>query len=233
MALILSIDTSIDTASVCLAQNGNLIGCETNTEPKQHGSFIQKAIASLFSISKIEINELDAVSVANGPGSYTGLRVGLASAKGLCFALNKPLILINTLELLARATINRAALNNTEVSDYLFCPMIDARRLEVFTAVYNHQLENIIKPSALVLDSNALSEQLNEHKVFFSGNGSPKFKSLTKSQNADFITIEEMDKIEALSAMSEALFTNNKNNNLAYSEPFYIKDVFFAEKSKL
>ncbi len=233
MALILSIDTSIDTATICLAKEGVILGSETNTEPKQHGSFIQKAIASLLSKTKTEISELDAISVANGPGSYTGLRVGLSSAKGLCFVLNKPLLLINTLELLAQATIRRAAFNNIEVSDYLFCPMIDARRLEVFTAVYNHTLENIIKPNALVLDSNSLFEQLNERKVFFSGNGSPKFRLLTKSQNADFITIEELDKTKALASMSEITFTNIKNNNLAYSEPFYIKEVFFAEKSKL
>ena len=233
MALILSIDTSIDTATICLAKEGVLLGSETNNEPKQHGSFIQKAIVSLLSKNKTEISELDAISVANGPGSYTGLRVGLSSAKGLCFALNKPLLLINTLELLAQATIRRAASDKTDVSDCLFCPMIDARRLEVFTAVYNHQLENIIKPSALVLDSTSLAEQLNEHKVFFSGNGSPKFKLITQSPNAYFIDIDNLDKTEALASMSEINFTNIKNNNLAYSEPFYIKEVFFAEKSKL
>ena len=118
MALILSIDTSIDTAEVSLEKDGILLMSEINNEPKNHGSFLQIAIKNILSSSNTAVNTLDAVAVANGPGSYTGLRVGLASAKGLCFTLNKPLITISTLEILARTTKQQFMLNN----NYLFCP---------------------------------------------------------------------------------------------------------------
>ena len=105
MALVLSIDTSINTASVSLAMEGTLLTKEINTDTKSHGAFIQQAISKLFIDSKRKLSDLDAIAVVNGPGSYTGLRVGLATAKGLCFSLNKPLILLNTLEVLAQTII--------------------------------------------------------------------------------------------------------------------------------
>ncbi len=228
MALILSIDTSIDTAEVSLAKDGVLLMSETNDEPKNHGSFLQLAIKRILDDTNTDINTLDAIAVANGPGSYTGLRVGLASAKGLCFTLNKPLIAINTLDILAKATINQYPSNN----DYLFCPMIDARRMEVFTALYSHQLEQILLPQALILDNASLREYLETSKIVFSGNGSNKLKDIISHQNTIYSAIKSQDKIAAIIAMAQEKYSSKNFNNLAYTEPYYIKDVFFSEKSK-
>jgi tRNA threonylcarbamoyladenosine biosynthesis protein TsaB len=228
MALILSIDTSIDTADVSLARNGVLLASETNTEPKNHGSFLQLAIKRILSSTNTNINTLDAIAVANGPGSYTGLRVGLSSAKGLCFTLNRPLITISTLEILARTTRQQFMLNN----NYLFCPMIDARRMEVFTAMYNYNMDQVLPTQAMILDENSFAQQLDEKVIVFSGNGSHKLKNIINHPNALFANLETPNKIAATIAISEAKYLIKNFDNLAYSEPYYVKDVFFAEKSK-
>ena len=228
MAIILNIDTSIDTADVSLAKDGVLLMSEINSEPKNHGSFLQLAIKRILACTNTDINMLDAIAVANGPGSYTGLRVGLASAKGLCFTLNKPLLAINTLEILAKASINQFPLNK----DYLFCPMIDARRMEVFTALYNHQLEQILEPQAMILDDSSFNNQLETSKIVFLGNGSFKLKDIINHPNAIYSTIESQEKINAMITVAAENYTSKNFHNLAYTEPYYIKDVFFAEKKK-
>lgn len=228
MALILNIDTSIDSAEVSLAKDGVLLMSETNAEPKNHGSFLQIAIKNILSSTNTAVNTLDAVAVANGPGSYTGLRVGLASAKGLCFTLNKPLITISTLEILARTTKQQFVLNN----NYLFCPMIDARRMEVFTAMYNYNIDQVLPTQAMILDETSFAQQLDEQVIVFSGNGSHKLKNIINHPNALFANLETPNKIAATIAISEAKYLIKKFDNLAYSEPYYVKDVFFAEKSK-
>lgn len=228
MALILSIDTSIDTAEVSLEKDGILLMSKINDEPKNHGSFLQIAIKNILSSTNTAVNTLDAVAVANGPGSYTGLRVGLASAKGLCFTLNKPLITISTLEILARTTKQQFMLNN----NYLFCPMIDARRMEVFTAMYNFNIDQVLPTQAMILDENSFAQQLDEQVIVFSGNGSHKLNEIIKHPNALFANLETHNKILATIAIAEAKYLIKNFDNLAYSEPYYVKDVFFAEKSK-
>lgn len=133
MPLILHIDTATNYASICISKDDVVLGFEENAEQKNHASFLQPAIKAMFAKCNFNLSDIDAVAVTNGPGSYTGLRVGLASAKGLCFALNKALILLNTLQVMAAASIES---KKEEDIDILFCPMIDARRMEVFTALY-------------------------------------------------------------------------------------------------
>ena len=144
MALILNIDTSLETASVCLAKDAVAVKLLINENQRDHASWIHNAIHLALQDSGCLITELEAVAVSNGPGSYTGLRVGLATAKGLCYGLGIPLITISTLKMMATAVKHKA-------SD-LICPMIDARRMEVFTAVYNKDLLELSPAQAMIID---------------------------------------------------------------------------------
>src|SRR5262249_34686360 len=150
---------------------------------KDHAAFLQPAIQTIIQNSEFRIQNLDAISVVAGPGSYTGLRVGLASAKGLCYALNIPLITLNTLEVMAQAAINQSTDQLINQSN-LFCPMIDARRNEVFTAIYNEKLQTLIQPAALTLAENSFETFLQKQKVVFFGSGSIKWKEICKNPNA-------------------------------------------------
>ena len=221
MPLLLNIDTATEQASVCLSNNNEVLAMEISTEQKNHASFLQPAIQKVLSCVGKNLSSVDAVAVTNGPGSYTGLRVGLASAKGLCFALNKPLILINTLEVMAMAAIKETA--ETQAHS-LFCPLIDARRMEVFTALYNQALTPIIEPSAVIVDEFFMSQYLNKQPVIFSGSGAFKLKNITNHPHALFSeTVHTaIDMIEiALEKFSKQTFAN-----LAYSEPFYLKAFY-------
>ena len=190
-----------------------------NTEQKQHASFIQPALQQLLQSANASFNDIDAVSVVNGPGSYTGLRVGLATAKGICYALNKPLILINTLIVMASAAVEYC--NDRSL---LCCPLIDARRSEVFTAVYDSDLHALVAPQPMIVDSESFTIFLNEQKVFFFGSGHNKCKKIINHKNAVFGDVYyTMNHINHLSqfAYSMARFANT-----AYAEPFYTKDFF-------
>ena len=216
MPLILNIDTALETASICLAKDGKEINSAFNKEQKDHAAWLQSAISELMKVSGIDLSELNAIAVSIGPGSYTGLRVGLSSAKGLCYALNIPLITLSTLEIMAYAAKN-------EETD-LLCPMIDARRMEVFAAVYNRSLKELVKPHSLILESNSFSDLLISNKILFFGNGSKKFSSLLFHDNAIFKQISY--DATSMSNLSFNYFLCQKFANLAYIEPAYIKDFF-------
>src|SRR5206468_9976016 len=157
-----------------------------------------------------------AISISMGPGSYTGLRVGMAAAKGLCFALDIPLITINTLKLMASAAKDGAK--------HLLCPMIDARRMEVFTAVYDQELREVAAPSNLVLTENSFQSLLERHPIVFFGNGSPKFRQLTKNSQAFFK--ESRFTAANMVDLAYSSFLSGEFANLAYSEPFYGKEFY-------
>lgn len=154
MSLILNIDTSTDFATITLAEDGKVLKSISNTIQKDHAAFLHPAVNEVLQSGERKISDLDAIAVTAGPGSYTGIRVGLAAAKGLSLALNIPLITINTLLLLAKDAI----LNHTSGTDILFCPVIDARRMEVFTAVYNNTLSEILSPCTMILTNNSYDD---------------------------------------------------------------------------
>ena len=215
MALILNIDTSVNSGSVCLSRNGKSIGYLENTEPGQQASWLHKAIKQIMSEANTGLKSLNAIAVANGPGSYTGLRIGLSAAKGICYALNIPLITVNTLIMMASAVADRA--------EELICPMIDARRMEVFTALFDKHLTPVQKPKAMILKDDSFSDILKDHRILFAGNGSLKYKGISEHSNANFVdyTFSARDLVPISSKMFEAeLFTG-----LAYSEPEYLKAV--------
>src|SRR3954470_637748 len=213
MALILNIDTATDLATVGFADEHNIIAAQTSEDQKNHAAFVQSAISQLLKSYQLSLHDIDAVAVVNGPGSYTGLRVGLASAKGLCYALNKPLILLNTLEVMALASISQYPDKDT-----LHCPMIDARRMEVFTAVYSSELQPLLPPQPMILSINSFINFLQYEKVVFSGSGQQKFESIIQHSNAVFSQVSYT--IEQVNSLAQRDFSTKKFADLAYSEPF-------------
>ncbi len=219
MSLILNIDTSEATAYVNIARNGQMLHGVTNTAQKDHAAFAQKAIQEVLQKAGFSIEAVDAIAVTAGPGSYTGLRVGMATAKGLCYALNKPLIILNTLQVLTKAVL----MQQTVAPATLFCPMIDARRMEVFTAVYKNDLSEITAPAAIILNEHSFADILSSKPILFFGSGAAKWMQVVKNTNASFTTISNIQ--DALAALSNHYYCQNKFADLAYTEPLYLKEV--------
>jgi tRNA threonylcarbamoyladenosine biosynthesis protein TsaB len=218
MGLILNIDTATETAQVSFAKDGKVLQSLTNGLQKDHASFLQTAIQQLAKKNSIALADVDGIAVTAGPGSYTGIRVGMASAKGLCYALNKPLIAINTLEVLTVAA--QQALNNA--AEILFCPMIDARRMEVFTAIYNNTLAEILPPCAIILEEKSFLSQLQNNKILFFGNGAAKWKTLSRHSNASFAVVSTLT--DAMASLSNSFLLQQNFTDLAYSQPIYLKE---------
>jgi len=219
MSLVLNIDTSLETASVSIAMNGKILHATTNTVQKNHAAFLHPGIKHVLHLAGKHITEIDAVAVTSGPGSYTGIRVGMSCAKGLCMALIKPFITINTLELLAKD----ALIYNMQ-ADTLYCPMIDARRMEVYTALYDQSFNMVLKPCAMIIDKNFFSEYIQYNPVMFFGNGSIKLKDFASIQN--YCIIENVNIPSSLALLSFELFSNKSFTDLIYSEPTYVKDFY-------
>jgi tRNA threonylcarbamoyladenosine biosynthesis protein TsaB len=222
MSLILNIDTATEIAQVSIARDGVVLKDAVNKDAKEHAAFVQPAIKSIMAIAGISLAEIDAIAVMAGPGSYTGLRVGMASAKGLCYALNKPLLAINTLESMAMA----AVLADDPGKKKLLCPMIDARRSEVFTAIYDQSLNILLQPEALILDENSYATLLNENPIVFFGSGSDKWKTLCKHPNAEFQCVNIDSAAMAGLAFKKYSAGDRHFSDPAYLEPLYIKEFY-------
>lgn len=218
--MILNIDTAVESASICLADSGHSISTKANAVQKDQASWIHTAIGDLLKEEGCSFKDLNAIAVSAGPGSYTGLRVGMATAKGLSFALNIPLIALNTLKIMASAV---------KVEDgELLCPMIDARRMEVFTAVFDSHLNEVLKSTNMILDENSFSELLDAHHIIFFGNGSAKFRPLVAHPNAFFKEISSS--ALHMADLSYSMFLKRNFSDLAYSEPFYGKEFHSSVK---
>jgi tRNA threonylcarbamoyladenosine biosynthesis protein TsaB len=223
MSYILHIDTAIHSAYICIALNGNVVVQQSNNEQKDHSHFLHAAIQSMLLQCNLNIKEINAIAISAGPGSYTGLRIAYATAKGLCFSLNIPLIAINTLEIMA-ATAKNCWINTNNTTQVLFCPMIDARRMEVFSAVYNYDLSILIAPAANLIDENFQQNLHIKHPIIFVGNGAEKFKAISKSSTAIFFDIPYNYMIISNIAFKKYLHASFENIETA--SPFYIKEFF-------
>lgn len=217
MSYILNIHTATETAIINIIKNGKILGTFTNNDTKQHASFLHTAIRELLQTHEVDIKKLSAVGVSAGPGSYTGIRVGLSTAKGLCYALHIPLITFNSLELMALSAT--AASGDTEA---LYCPMIDARRMEVYAALYDYNLLEIASPSAMVVDENSFADIMHSKKIYFTGSGIDKFKTITKNINSVFINCPISS--ESLCSVSWKKYYKKEFENIPYAQPLYIKD---------
>ena len=224
MSLILLIDTCGDNAFLCVCREGIIIAKQDNAQQNQHASFIHIAIDNLFKTSGLNLKDIDAVAVVNGPGSYTGLRVGLSSAKGICYALNKPLILLNTLFVMAMAMKNEYRRNNALKGNEIFCPLIDARRMEVYTCMYNNDLNEELQQTNLIVEENTFDHYLQYHFMVFGGNGSLKVENILSNNNC--IYYPQLDYSREASIVAENRFNSQQFDSLAYSEPFYLKEFY-------
>ena len=227
MTLILHIETAVETASICLAKDGQVLALSSNTEQRDHAAWIHNAIQAMMDEAGFSMKELSAIAVSAGPGSYTGLRVGMASAKGLSFALQIPMISLNTLEIMANAAITNWSIKG-DINEYLFVPMIDARRMEVFTAIYDPQLKNILPPQAMVLDPDSFNGWLKDQPLIFFGNGHGKCRNIITHYNAQFKDLPFSARDMVTLAYDE--FQEGKFADLAYSEPFYTKGFYTPAK---
>ena len=220
---ILNIETSTKACSVAIHKNGNLIALkESITENFSHSEKLLVFVEELIETSQIKLVDISAIAVSMGPGSYTGLRIGVATAKGLCYGLNIPLISISTLKSMSLGM-------SLKMKADLFCPMIDARRMEVYSAFFD--INNIRKRGiqADILDSNSYKNELKEKVIFF-GDGSDKAKEVIKNRNAIFIA-DFHPSANFIGMLSYQKFLDSDFEDLAYFEPFYLKDFVTGKKN--
>lgn len=218
MAFILCIETATEVCSVALFNKNELLVLNEINEGNMHASALTGLIEKTLKEAELTLNQLDAICVSKGPGSYTGLRVGVSTAKGLCFGLNIPLLAVNTLQSMAGVYMHQNP-NNAQA----ICAMIDARRMEVYAAIYNSNLEEINPTQAIVIDAYSFEEQLNQGQIIFIGNGAAKCKSTITHTNAIFVDEVKCSAL-GLGKLAYQLFVENKFEDTAYFEPFYLKD---------
>ena len=234
MALILCLETATEVCSVALFRDKTLLGLKESSDRNVHSSMLTLFIESIMGETGISLASLDAIAVSMGPGSYTGLRIGVATAKGLCYALDKPMIAVPTLGAMAAGMERESRILNIVQrmlifedgwdGEVLFCPMIDARRMEVYCAVYNGRGIEIEEVMAEIIDEDSFGHLLVHHRVVFGGEGAEKCKTVLESHpNAMF-----MDGFRAsaryMDSLAMARFNRAEFENLAYFEPFYLKD---------
>ncbi len=214
MAYILNIETSTTNCSVSLFNDLELIDCiEENTQDYSHSKSLHVFIDSVLKNSELKPKDLSAISVSKGPGSYTGLRIGVASAKGLCFALDIPLISIETLKILSENISNKG----------IVIPCLDARRMEVYSAVFNNKNERIRNTRAEILNEDSFNKYLSIDEVYFIGNANKKIKEIIAHKNAKFID-DVLPSSRQMGTLSFNKFKNNQFEDLNNFEPLYLKD---------
>jgi tRNA threonylcarbamoyladenosine biosynthesis protein TsaB len=226
LATLLHIDTAGEKAMVAISQNGVLLAIQENEVFQTHASFLQVAIQTLVAETTIPLNNIDAIAVTMGPGSYTGLRVGLSSAKGIAYALNKPMIGLSTLALLANAASKQAWFIEKKEQVQIFA-MIDAKRMEVFGAIYDNELNTSLPEQALEINADYLSSLITKHPTLCIGSAATKAKVLLEDPAIVFLeqSYNILDNIQ----LAETAFTRGLFENTAYSSPSYLKEFFFKK----
>jgi len=223
LVYILNIETSTKNCSVSLAKNGKTLAIkELNDGNYSHAEKLHEFIKNVMDEVKIQFSDLKAIAVSKGPGSYTGLRIGVSAAKGICFALNIPLISTNTLEGLALSIA---------IEKGFKIPLLDARRMEVYSAVFTAQNKLVKEVAAEIIEENSFMECLNSKKVYFLGDGAFKCKEIITHKNAVFLE----DKFPSAKEMSSLSFEKYKKSdfeNIAYFEPFYLKEFMITTLKK-
>lgn len=223
MTSILLIETATQYCHVSLAIDSVVIAEKSSNEQNIHAKVLHRYIQHVLEEASISMQTLDAVAVSKGPGSYTGLRIGVSTAKGLCYSLNIPLISTPTLYSIASGT-----LMETRDKNALYCPMIDARRMEVYTALYDSGLAEIEKTKAQVVEEHSYSTLLEKHRIYFSGSGASKVRDIISHPHASFIENIHPSGL-AVASLAQQKFDEKKFEDVAYFEPFYLKDFIAAK----
>lgn len=229
MAIILGIETATEVCSVSLLHDGNLMALKESSGNNEHSRLLTPFIHQVIEESGFSMSQIDAVAVSMGPGSYTGLRIGVSTAKGLCFSLDKPLIGISTLKALAWQVLHQSVENAPGINNALLCPMIDARRMEVYLAVFDSDLREQVPAEAVIIHENSFSEETIHNRILIFGNGSAKCKTILQGQKNIYFIDDIKATAKSIAVLAEEKFQKNEFENTAYFEPFYLKD-FIAGK---
>ncbi len=233
MALLLSIETSTATCSVAIHEDGRLLHSINNDVPQSASSQLAVMINKAFEVTKIIPHQIQGVVVASGPGSYTGLRIGIATAKGICFALKVPLIAINTLQLLAyQFHMAHSMKENDFLNLVALCPMLDARRMEVYCLLVDSSLSIIELTQAKIVEESSFDEWLSKGKIFFFGDGAEKCKQVIKHANAHFVAGIVPSAIQ-LGEMGNKSWNQGLFEDIVSFEPFYLKDFLIKKPNPL
>lgn len=228
MANILNIETSTEVCSVALTSEGQVLDHRENYEGQTHATMLSQYVKEMLDYARSREIKLDAIAVSIGPGSYTGLRIGLSEAKGLAFGLNVPLIGVNTLQLMAVSTMFNHFIDEENV---LYVPMIDARRMEVYTAAYAPSLEAVLEPQAMILDEHSFDALLDRgHTLILMGNGSDKARQVLTRDGVRFVEGVKPVAVDMM-ALAEKAYREQDFIDVAYSTPLYLKE-FQAIKPK-
>lgn len=242
MSLILGIETATKICSVAISRDEKLLALKEIGGEYSHSENLNHFIELACAEAKITLNQLDAIAISKGPGSYTGLRIGVSTAKGLCYGLDKPLIAVDTLKALTIGVIMshlhilplgaRPDFSGEGQGGALFCPMIDARRMEVYTALYNSKFEIIEPISAKIIDENSFANFLEKNKVVFFGDGAEKCKSILNNHpNAVFIDNVEPS-AQYVNQLASSKFKQVIFEDVAYFEPYYLKEFLATTPKK-
>lgn len=224
MSLILLIETATPICSVALAKDGLVFAQRTTAEPNAHSSQLLQFIEELLTETQTELSSLDAVAVSMGPGSYTGLRIGVSTAKGICYGTGKPLIAVSTLQAMAHG------LSAIMQENILYAPMIDARRMEVYNGIYNLANELIKEVSADIITEESFSNLLQSKKIVFFGDGAAKCRNTITHSNALFNTDYTISAGD-MAVLAQQKMIKKEFEDTAYFEPFYLKDFVAGKPS--
>jgi len=223
MSYILHLETATTVCSVALSYEGQLIASKEENKGFTHAEHLTIFIEDVLQMAGKSFAEIDAVAVSKGPGSYTGLRIGVATAKGLCYGLGKPLIGVNTLASLA----NGASFKQQQRIN--ICAMLDARRMEVYTAIFDEKGNEIKATEALILDETSLNLELNSSEILFIGDGATKFKAICAHPNAKFDLAFQASAVHMI-AIAYQKYQQKVFEDVAYFEPFYLKEFYSPVK---
>lgn len=226
MATILQIETATQVCSAAISRDGETIALKEQMASNIHAGSLTLFIKEVMDAVGLQFIDLDAVAVSKGPGSYTGLRIGVSTAKGLCYALDKPLIAIDTLQMMASGFLAQQ-----DDNEGLICAMIDARRMEVFTAVFDQDLNDVVPTEAKIIDEKSFANELASGKVTFIGDGAMKCAALLQQDNAVFSELN-FNSAANMSRLACKAYTAAQFENVAYFEPFYLKDFVFTTPKK-
>ncbi len=227
MALILSIESGTEVCSVALARDGEVIALRESREGRDHARLVAPFVDELLKECKIEAKELDAVAVSKGPGSYTGLRIGVSVAKGLCYGLNIPLIGVGSLEALTVSAIEKCGASS-DWSGAKLMPMVDARRMEVYTQLFNSNGEALSEVSAEIVDENSFAEHREGGDLILFGDGAAKCAEVLPWAKL----IEITPSASGVAKVAEAKFNRGEREDVAYFEPFYLKEVVITKSKR-
>ena len=225
--MILSIETATTMCSVALGRNGKVMAVKELNRGYTHAENLTVFIREVMNEAKVEFPQLDAIAVSKGPGSYTGLRIGVSAAKGLCYALEKPLIAVGTLYSMFASARDKREFSGAE----LFCPMIDARRMEVYCAIYDKNGNTVKDVSADIITEDSFQSLISGRSIVFFGDGAHKCRSVLGENPSGIFVNDIYPTASAMILLAENRFNEKQFEDVAYFEPFYLKDFVAGRKT--